>query len=62
MVKTLPPNTGGVFSVPVRVHASSSQKTKCKQHCNKFNKDLKSGPPLKKKKRVKCWMLAVAKS
>ena len=55
MVKTMPSNAGGVGSTPGQgtkiPHASGPkiQNKSQKQYCNKFNKDLKNGPHLKKK-------------
>ena len=57
MVRTLPSNAGFVGSIPGRgakiPHASGpkNQTIKQKQYCNKFNKDFKNGPHLKKKKK-----------
>ena len=49
VVKNPPSNEGGEGSIPGRgakIHMPRSQKTKTKQkeYCNKFNKDLKNGP------------------
>ena len=57
VVKTSPSNAGGAGSIPGRgakiPHASQpkNQNIKQKQYCNRFNKDFKSGPHLKKKKK-----------
>ena len=55
MVKTLPPNAGGVGLIPgwgAKIpHASwpKNQNIKQKQYYNKFNKDFKNDPHEKKK-------------
>ena len=55
MVKTMPSNAGGVGSIPDQgtkiPHASGPkiQNIRQKQYCNKFDKDFKNGPHLKKK-------------
>ena len=55
MVKILPSSAGGAGSIPSWEaeipHAwwSKYQNMKQKQYCNKFNKDFKNGPHLKKK-------------
>ena len=59
VVKTLPSNAGGAGSIPggrAKIpHASrpKKQNIKQKQHCNKFNKDFKSGPHQKNLKKKK---------
>ena len=56
MVKTSSFNAGGAGLIPNQgakiPHASQSknQNIKQKQYCNKFSKDFKNGPHLKKKK------------
>ena len=58
MVKTPPSNLEGMGLLPgqLRSHLVSwPKKTKYKQqkkYCNKFNKDFKNGPHLKKSKNI----------
>ena len=59
MARTSPSSGGGAGSIPgwaAKIpHASwpKSQNVKQKQYCNKFNKDFKNGPHLKKNKSLK---------
>ena len=48
-------HSGSIFGKGTKIpHASrlKNQNIKLKQCCNKFNKDFKSGPNKKKKKRI----------
>ena len=55
MVKTSPSNAGGEGLIPGQgakishVSRPKNQNIKQKQYCNKFNKNFKNGPHLKKK-------------
>ena len=55
-MKILPSNAGGVSSVTGQeakiphISGPKNQNIKQKQYCNKFKKDFKNGPHLKKKK------------
>ena len=57
MVGTLPSYAGGAGSIPgqgaktPRASWPKSQNIKLKQYCNRFNKDFKNGPHLKKKSK-----------
>ena len=62
VVKTSPSSAGGACLIPgwgaKILHASwpknqNIKKEKQKQHCNKFNKDLKKNGPHQKKKKLK---------
>ena len=64
VVKTLPSNAGGVGLIPgwgteiPHVSHPKKKKSKHKQYCNKFNKDLKKSLSIKKKERVGSLALA----